>query len=60
MRYNQSSQRVYDFGCIGSDIADKLKSVALHVYDRLGGVKVSIEQANENFILVTRDEDTLI
>lgn len=60
MRYNQSSQRVYDFGCIGSDIANKLKSVALHVYDRLGGVKVSIEQANENFILVTRDEDTLI
>lgn len=55
MRYNQGSQRVYDFGFLPNEISDKLKRASLRVYEKVHGVKIDVEQATSRFNIVNME-----
>lgn len=54
IRYNEGTERVYDYGFIGSQIKDKLLAVSKELYNKVGGVDKNIEPANSDFIVIDR------
>ncbi|WP_099467403.1 hypothetical protein [Konateibacter massiliensis] len=56
IKYNMSSQRVYDFGVVVSDINKKLTQTAIKIYDYLGAVAVYKEDGTQEYHIMVKSD----
>ena len=57
VRYNMGTQRVYEYGNFAKEINDKLKTVGAKMYKSLCGVYATVHPANQDFRILTLEED---
>lgn len=56
IKYNMSTQRIYAYGLVAMEIPTKLKESASHIYSRLKGAYSSYESPNQEYKMITQDD----